>query len=202
MPTTIATIRARIRKDLKDPDSDRWSDDDLDRHIEHAVQDLNLAAPLQAKDEALTFPDPASREVDISGVTGLIHVKAVEYPVGEFPKRYRHFNVFSQVLEVQVPIIPTAGDSLYLYYDKVHTVDSEGSTLPAELEDICAIGAEGYAAMEWAAYSVNKVNIGGKPTPTEFMAWGKDRLERFRDELKRLRRRKARWGRFYTEDST
>jgi len=202
MATTIATIRARIRKDLKDPDSDRWSDDDLDRHIEHAVKDLNLAAPLQAKDTSLTFPDPASREVDISGVTGLMHVKAVEYPVGEFPKRLRHFNVFSQVLEVEVDTLPTAGDSLYLYYDKVHTVDVDGSTLPVELEDICAVGAAGYAAVEWGAYSVNKVNIGGKPTPAEFLAWGKDRLERFREELTRLRRRKTRWGRFYTEDTT
>jgi len=202
MPTTIATIRARVRRDLKDPDSDRWSDDDLDRHIEHAVQDINLAAPLQAKDKSLVFPTPASREVDISGVTGLMHVRAVEYPVGEFPKRYRHFNVFSEVLEVLTDTMPTAGDSLYVYYDKVHTVDDSGSTLPVELEDICAVGAEGYAAIEWAAYSVNKVNIGGKPTPQEFMAWGKDRLDRFRDELKRLRRRKTRWGRFYTEDTT
>ena len=202
MPTTIATIRARVRLDLKDPNSDRWSDTDLDRHIDHAVKDIDLAAPLQAKDTTLVFPTPASREVDISGVTGLMHVKAVEYPVGEFPKRYRHFNVFSEVLEVQVPIIPTASDPLYLYYDKVHTVDDSGSTLPVELEDICAIGAEGYAAVEWAAYSVNKVNVGGKLTPTEFMAWGKDRLARFREELNRLRRRKTRWGRFYTEDTT
>lgn len=202
MPTTIATIRATVRLDLKDPASDRWSDDELDRHIEHAVQDINLAAPLQAKDTSLVFPTPASREVDISGVTGLMHVKYVEYPVGQFPKRFRHWHVFSQVLELEMDTLPTAADPLYLYYDKVHTVDVSGSTLPVELEDICAMGAEGYAAVEWAAYSVNKVNIGGKLTPTEFMTWGKDRLARFREELSRLRRRKTRWGRFYTDDTT
>ena len=202
MPTTIATIRARMRRDLKDPDSARWSDDDLDRHIEHAVRDISLAAPLRARAEGLSFPDPASRQVDISGLAGLIAVRYVEYPVGEFPRRYRHWNVWDQTLEVETGTLPTAGDSLYVYYDKMHSVDSEGSTLGPELEEVCAVGAEGYAAIEWGAYSVNKVNIGGRPTPQEFTAWVQDRLERFREELKRLRRRQSRWGRFYTEDTT
>ncbi|MBA7484896.1 hypothetical protein ES707_20427 [subsurface metagenome] len=52
-----------------------------------------------------------------------------------------------------------------------------------------ATGAEGYAAVEWAGYAINRVSVGGTTTPKEFLAWGNERLKQFRKELKRLGRR-------------
>ena len=188
MATTIATIRARIRKDLKDDDSVRWSDDELDRHIEHTVLDISQAVPLQAKDTSLTIPDPASREIDISGVTGLIFVETVEYPTGEYPKRYRNFRVWGDTLELLIDETPTAAASLYLYYGKVHTVDAAASSLPGHLEDLCAVGAGAYAALEWASYTINQVNVGGDPTAKEYLDWAQTRLDFYHKELKRYGR--------------
>jgi hypothetical protein len=202
MATTIATIRAMVRKDLRDDDSVRWTDDELDRHIQHAVTDISCAVPLQARDTDLTIPDPASREIDISGITGRISVEAVEYPVGYYPRRYRHFTLWADILELLIDTEPAAGDSVYLYYGKLHTVDVDGSTLPASLEDLCAVGAGAYAALEWAAYAINQVNVGGDPTPENFLEWGQARLEYFLAELKRLKSAKLKARTLYAEDTT
>ena len=49
MPTTITTIRARVRQDLHDEDSAayRWTDAVLDRHIGRAVNEYSIAALLE-----------------------------------------------------------------------------------------------------------------------------------------------------------
>jgi hypothetical protein len=188
MATTIATIRARIRKDLKDEDSIRWSDDEIDRHIQHSVLDISQAVPLEARDESLVIPTPASREIDISGVVGLIYVEAVEYPVGEYPRRYRDYKVWANTLELLIDTIPTAAESIYLYYGMVHTVDAVASTLPGHLEDLCSVGAGAYAALEWASYAINQVNVGGETTPREYLEWAQKRLDFYHSELKRYGR--------------
>ena len=58
-----------------------------------------------------------------------------------------------------------------------------------------AAGACGYAAVEWAAYAINRVNVGGGITPREFLAWGNERLKYFKQEIRRLGRRNRVRGR-------
>lgn len=61
-----------------------------------------------------------------------------------------------------------------------------------------AAGAAGYAAVEWAIFAVNRVNVGGGTTPREFLGWGRERLNFFRQELRRLgRRNRVRLSRLY-----
>ena len=45
--TILSDIRTRIRKDLRDTDSlaYRWTDVQLDRHIERALNELSIAIP-------------------------------------------------------------------------------------------------------------------------------------------------------------
>jgi len=181
-------MRTKVRRDLKDEDSARWSDDELDRHIQHAVLDIAQAVPLEAKDESLVIPTPASREISLSSITGLIYVEAVEYPTGEYPRRYREFRVWGNTLELLIDETPAADDPVYLYYGKTHTLDATTSTLPPHLEDLCAVGAGAYAALEWASYTINQVNVGGEPTPREFLEWAQRRLDFYHKELRRYGR--------------
>ena len=81
------------------------------------------------------------------------------------------------------------GSNAYIYYGKLHTLDATSSTISTLYEDLIVAGAGGYAAVEWAVYAINRVNVGGTPTPGEFLAWGKEKLNYFRAELKRLGRR-------------
>ena len=50
---------------------------------------------------------------------------------------------------------------MYVYYGKLHKLDANSSTIPSSLEELVAIGAEGYAALEWSSFATNRVNVGG-----------------------------------------
>jgi len=184
----LTEMRTIVRRDLKDEDAQnyRWTDDELDRHIAHAVKELSEATPCEQK--ATKATTSGSREIDISTVTDRIMVEAVEYPADKFPKRYQRFSLWADTLTLLGSEVPD-GSNAYIYYGKLHTLDASTSTIPTKFEDLIAIGAGGCAAFEWAVYAVNRVNIGGDVTPGEFLAWGKEKLDYFKTELKRLGRR-------------
>jgi hypothetical protein len=52
-------MRDRLRKDLHDEgaQNQRWTDGELDRHIERAVSDFSLSVPLEAT--ATSPPEPS-----------------------------------------------------------------------------------------------------------------------------------------------
>jgi len=184
----LTEMRTIVRRDLHDEDSQnyRWTDDELDRHIAHAVKDFSEALPQEQK--AVKATASGSREIDVSAITNRIMVEAVEYPVDKFPKRYQRFALWGDALTLLGTEVPD-GSNAYIYYGKLHTLDASTSTIPAIYEDLIAVGACGYTAAEWAIHAVNRVNVGGSPAPEEFLAWGKDKLNFFKSELRRLGRR-------------
>jgi len=184
----LTEMRSIVRRDLKDEDADnyRWTDDELNRHIAHAVKDFSEAVPFEQK--ATTATVSGSRKVDISSITDRVMVEAVEYPVDKYPRKYQRFSLWSEILTILGDEVPD-GSNAYIYYGKLHTLDASTSTVPAIYEDLVVIGACGYAATEWATYAINRVNVGGDNTAREFLTWGKEKLSLFRSELKRLGRR-------------
>ena len=176
-----------IRTDLKDEVTPyQWSDDELTRHIERALKQLSERVPLSALATLATTAD--SREIDISSLADRIMVQAVEYPVDEFPKRYQRFSIWADILTIISGNVPD-GSNAHIYYGKLHTLDATSSTIPAKHEDLVVTGACGYAAVEWAIYAINRVNVGGGITPGEFLSWGREKLACFKDELKKLGRK-------------
>ncbi len=184
----LTEMIALVRQDLRDQDSQnyRWTDDELARHINRAVREFSEELPLPARATLPTVAD--SREVDISGLTGRVMVEAVEYPLASFPPDYQQFTVWGDNLTIISGSEPD-GSNCYVYYGALHTLDGQGSTIPTKYEDIVAAGACGYAAVEWAVYAVNRVNVGGAATSREYLEWGNQKLKYFRQELKRLGRK-------------
>lgn len=190
-------MRVIVRRDLHDEDADnyRWTDDELNRHIAHAVKDFSEALPLEEK--ATKATTSGSREVDISSLMSRVMVQAVEYPVDKFPKRYQRFSFWGEKLTLLGEEVPDGGNA-YIYYGKLHTLDASGSTISARYEDLIAGGACGYATEEWALNAVNRVNAGGTSTAADFLKWGREKLRYFRSELRRLgRRNRVRVNRLY-----
>jgi len=184
----ISEMITLVRRDLKDEDSNNylWTDDELTRHINHAVTEFSERVPLPVK---ATLPTTSgSRQIDLSSLSDRIVVQAVEYPADKFPERYQPFSLWGDSLTLLGDEVPD-GSNAYIYYGKLHTLDASGSTIPAKLEDVIAIGAGGYAAVEWAVYATNRVNVGGVLTPKEYLNWGNQKLRYFRNELRRLGRR-------------
>ncbi len=181
----LSEMRPIVRRDLRDEDEDnyRWTNDELDRHSLHVVRELSEAIPCEQKATKATLS--GSREVDISSLSDRIMVQAVEYPVDNFPKRFQRFTLWGDTLTLLGDEVPD-GSNAYIYYGKLHTLGVSSSTIPSYLEDLVATGACGYAAVEWAIYAVNRVNVGGTMTSREFLAWGNEKLRFFKSELKRL----------------
>ena len=194
----LAEMRTVVRRDLhdEDPQSYRWSDDELARHIAHAVKDFSQAIPCQ---QSATVPTTeGSREIDISTLSDRVMVEAVEYPVDSFPRDYQRFAIWENTLTLLGDQVPDGSDCR-IYYGRLHTLDESTSTVPPRFEDVIPVGAAGYALVEWAAFAINQVNLGGTDTTSLFSTEGQRRLSQFRRELKRLGRRgRVRQTRLYT----
>jgi hypothetical protein len=187
----LTEMRDRLRKDLhdEDPQNQRWTDAELDRHIQRAVGEFSLSVPLEAKTTLSTTAD--SRDLSIAGLTDLVAIEAVEHPVGNYPPTYVPFSVWLSTLTMLIDSPPGAAEDVSVYHTKLHTLDATTSTLPARLEDVVATGAAAYAALEWASFATNRVNVGGQDVWRDYLTWGQQRLAEFQRALARHGRRNA-----------
>jgi hypothetical protein len=179
----LSDMRDRLRKDLhdEDPANQRWTDAELDRHIQRAVREFGLSVPLEAKTTLSTTAD--SRDLSIAGLTDLVAIEAAEYPVGNYPPTYVPFSVWLSTLTMLIDSSPGAVEDVDVYYTKLHTLDATTSTLPARFEDVVATGAAAYAALEWASFATNRVNVGGQDVWRDYLTWGQERLAEFQRAL-------------------
>ncbi len=183
----LPTMRTRVRRDLRDEDAAnyRWTDAELDRHIGRAVQELSLAAPLEAS--ATLTTTAGSRELSIAALT-----------VGQYPPCLVPFTTWADTLTLLIDGTPLEGESVLVRYAKLHTLDGGGTTLPDRLHDLVATGAAAYAALEWASYATNRVNVGGAETWRNYHTWAQERMAAFAKALAKLgRERRLRSHRLY-----
>jgi len=195
----LSEMRTRVRQDLhdEDPTNQRWTDDELDRHIERAVRELSLAIPLEAKASPAT--SEGSRDISLASLSDLVAVEAVEYPVDKYPPSYVPFSLWAGTLTLLVDATPPGGQSVNIYYGKMHTLDATTSTIPPHLEELVATGAAAYAALEWASFATNRINVGGQDVWRQYLTWGQERLAVFSRALaKHSRRNAVRVRRLYT----
>ncbi len=185
----LSEMRDRLRKDLhdEDPQNQRWTDAELDRHIQRAVREFGLSVPLEAKTTLSTTAD--SRDLSIAGLTDLVAIEAAEYPVGNYPPTYVPFSVWLSTLTRLIDSSPGAVEDVDVYYTKLHTLDATTSTLLARFEDVVTTGAAAYAALEWASFATNRVNVGGQDVWRDYLTWGQQRLAEFQRALARHGRR-------------
>ncbi len=181
-------MRTIVRRDLhdEDPANYRWTNDEIDRHIAHAVKDYSGAVPYEQK--AVKATTAGSREIDIASLSDRINVEAVEYPAGAFPRRYQRFSLWGDTITLLGDEVPN-GTNAFFYYGKLHTLNVSSSTIAARHEDLIVTGSCGYAAVAWAVYSVNRVNVAGNTVAAELSGWGREKLDFFHQELKTLSRK-------------
>jgi len=202
MAANISIIRAAVRKDLHDEDSAAyvWTDAVLDRHIGRAVTDYSVADPLEVKSTLTTTA--GSRDLSVTALVPRVDIEGVEWPVGAFPPMRVGFSLWADTLTMDVVAAPSSVQNAYVYWLKQHTLDSGTSTIPAADDDLIALGAAGYAALDRAVYAVNKINTGGGDVWGRYKAFGDGALGQFRAELKRRGRGNAvRQRRMFSTDA-
>jgi hypothetical protein len=180
----LTEMRTRVRQDLQDEDAAnyRWTNDEVDGAIQRVVREFSLAYP-QMESTLLATTD-GSREIDISSLSGLIAIESVEFPIGEAPPYYQHFELWKTTLYMEDK---GNGDDARVRWYKEHTL-STSSTIPAQFEEIIVLGATGYLAASASAYTVDRASIAGKWATINFLKWGHERLELYEKKLKAISR--------------
>lgn len=189
--TTLTEVRTRVRADLRDPEAERWPDEQIDRHITHALSELSLAIPRELSADIATTP--GSRDLSTASLEGLIEVEAAEYPVGAFPPSYAGFAGWGANITLHIAAVPDGSD-VRLYYTAAHTLDDEGSTLPPHLVDVLTTGAGAYAALELASYATDRLNLDPRAAQNH-LAWARARLTAFHQLLHTYGRKNRLLGR-------
>lgn len=195
--TSIATLITRVRADLHDEDSGsyRWDDSQLQRHLEATIREYSDYYPREMKTAIATTA--GSRDVSLSGLTDLIEVVAVEWPVGQYPRCYVEFSVWSTVLTMLTPGAAD-GSNAAVYWRTLHDVATPSH--PAVHDEMIARGAAIAAARELASYGINRVSVAAEGAERQYADWA-DRMEpAYRKWLERGRRSVGQ-RRMYTPES-
>jgi hypothetical protein len=193
----LTEIRARVREDLQDTDSQnyRWTDDEVDGAIDRVVTEYSLHAPIEQQDDIATTA--GDTELDISSLTGLLAVESVEFPIGYKPKYFQRTEYWAGHLYMEDE---GNGNDARVRWLKKHILTAESTTIPEEHEEIIVLGATGYLAMSASACTVDRASIAGRHATINFKAWGKERLDRYDKKLKAIARTSRIINReFYTE---
>jgi hypothetical protein len=195
--TTLATLRDRVEATLQDATNATWSTDDIDEGIRQALQRYSLVNPRETITTLTLAAD--GREVDISSLTGYLHIDRVWWPYDStnpvYPPNWRDFEVWpGDILFIKDPTEPTTGDKVRVWYTRpqlLNGLDSETSTtLPPEDDTLIVTGAAGIAAMLRSVEISEVMTIDGW-SPQRLREWGQMRLDQFNAGLALLARRLA-----------
>jgi len=193
----LATLRERVAADLGDAAGAVWTSDELDRAIRRALRDYSAVQPRRV--ETSVSVAAAGRELDLSAVADLMGVERVWFPydAGQsgWPARWRCFELWpGPTLYLDVADEPAAGDVARVFYWTLHTLDglddATATTLPAEDEDLLALGAAGYAALEQSRAAIGALHVSGY-TPLQWKEWATAQLAEFARRLEAAERRGA-----------
>jgi hypothetical protein len=181
--TAIADAIVQLRIDLDDQDAAayRWTDAELTEHINHALAELSTDIPYEAKVTLTTTP--GSRDLAISSLSSRIGIRAVEYPVAQYPPIYVNFSVWLNTLTMLIDSAPSGADSVYLYWLSPHVLGTTTTLTSAQLQ-LLLIGAAGYAAAQLASGRAEAISIGGPQVDKDYAAMANRLLREFRSTLR------------------
>ncbi len=152
----LSGIRSTIRQLLRDEFSSPgvaldWLDEELDTYIQQVVAELSEHSPYQVKETLAATAN--SKDLNISPIGNLLFIEKAEFRVDKTPRQFRNVSRWGNILTLDISFNPGAGESVYLYCNKVHELDEVSSTLTPEMERLLVIGSVAYAALGW----VNKL---------------------------------------------
>jgi len=192
----LPIMRGLVRRDLKDEDSAnyRWTDDEIDRAVQRAVNEFSKHHQAEQKTDIATTG--GSQDISIASLSGLIALDAVEFPAGRWPKTFVSFSLYLSTLTMEVI---ADGTDATVYWRSIHTLSASLSTIPAQYESLIALGATAYAVLAWSQYGTNRQNQAGDTVDRDYLYWGKGREMEFQKELKRISKKMTQ-GTLYAND--
>ena len=129
-----------------------------------------------------------SKEIDISGIADIIRVYKCEYRIQRpsyNPKQYRNFDVFADILTIDINILPSDKEEVHLLLHKKHILTENRSTLRPPHETVLIQGVVARAAMNKGREQINALNVGGVNVGPRMVTWGNEQWGLFQQALTR-----------------
>ena len=196
--TLLTAMEANVRNDLKDIDATNYlfTTAELDRHIQHAVNDYQRILPVVgsmvivvASSASLGPSTPITLRQILTPPAGYLWTLRVEYPIDQDPPMYRVFREeIPDMGSLFFPVgdAPRVGDNMKIWYAQIHTLSAGASTILIEHEELIALGAVAYAAQAGTRYAIGRLNASGW-TPKGMQAFATERLAPYQAWLDQLR---------------
>jgi len=183
----ITDVRENTRFILGDVQENNatFSDEELDSHIQHALEIFSRYLPQEKAMEVETTP--GSYELGLPEGEDYISIKAVEYPLGYFPPCWCSFTTWAGEITLLTQNVPE-GEPARIKYTANHVLDEAGSTISPAYSGLLATGAAALATFSEARETTNRVNSGGKDVSQRYLDWAKQKLNEYCEVLKRLAR--------------
>ena len=126
-----------------------------------------------------------SRNVDVVTLTPRVRIVAAEYPTAQYPPEFVPFSLWGDTLTLDLVAAPGGTPNVDVYWHKVHAINGS-ITFPSTDDDIMATGAAAFAALDWASFASNRVNVGGENVWGRYVEFGRERLQQFHEQLRAL----------------
>jgi hypothetical protein len=126
-------------------------------------------------------------------------IEEVEYPLGQWPRALAPFEEQGGLFVLSLPPARLGGDVMNVTYAAIHELDASGSTIPDQDTDAIALGAYGYACLQYGTPAADNFRfqdgemrdaLDDTMVPAAWRTLGNDALERFRERLEEIRRRR------------
>ncbi len=203
--STLVAITANVAADLKDAANAIWSAEELARAVRWALHELSWAVPRRAAATLMASEGLREYSLSAAGIAGALYVSEVWHPFTaadpEYPPRavsWRLLDDDTLFLDVETVL---GGDGIRVLYARPQAIEgldgAAATTLSTEQEELVALGAAGYSALQRAQESIGMVNVTGQ-APRLWRDWGEARLLTFRTRLNQLARREAQWCESWT----
>ena len=178
----LVSMRDQLRLDLRDVAAEKWPDEALERHILRAAAEYTRACPDPQKTALTTTA--GSRDVSVAGLTDLVRIEAVEYPTGQYPRRFVAWQTWQTTLTLLVDTAPAAVEAVNVYWGRAHTCTTAATSIPVADIDLVLTGAAGFAAREWASYATNRANV-DRAAVERYLQLAEESLRHFHGEITR-----------------
>lgn len=185
--TPLEYMRSLVRIDLQDPwgPDAKWTDQDIDRAIQRAVEEYSFYLPIQDRTEV---PTVAGQDwIDASIFQSAIRIYRIEFPINRRPRRFQPFRVFAGRIYLTGDDTGN-GQNCAVEWGRPHTITHTYNSVPVQHYNIIALGA---AALCVLSESQSKGYWQAAPDEDQsqiYIDWGNLMVKQFRAELRRLTR--------------
>ncbi len=187
MGYTEAQMSARVSTVLQDAGTATWGTAVIRAQMDEALREFARYIPKISK-STVTFASTLPA-LSIAGITDLIAIDRVEYPVDQDPIAYRNWDVRGSSIIVDISFAPATGDTAYIWYGAPHTVDGTvTNTLKPEEERIIIEMVAAQLVINYALSKINTFNIGGGKPTVDFQAWGERKLAKAMQDIRAISR--------------